>query len=73
MKKLNLEKLQEFDYAFKCGVSTNEYASKYMYLVTMLDEFLDYNVTSKYVAQSAGRAFGLLIAKLKNSDGLQFQ
>ena len=43
-----------------------------MYLGIMLDEFLDYNVTSKYVAQSAGRALGLRIAKLKKIKEMLF-
>ena len=61
------------DYMFKCGTSNIEYASRYMYLGIMLDEYLDYNVTSKCVAQSAGRALGLLIAKFKNAGGLPYE
>lgn len=57
---------------FKCGQATIEYTDKYMYLGLMLHEFLDYNVTAKFVAQSAGRALGLLIAKFKNAGGLPY-
>ena len=57
---------------FKCGQSALQYASKYMYLGILLTEHLDYNLTAKCVAQSAGRALGLLIAKFKNSGGLPY-
>ena len=38
---------------------------RHTYLGITLNEFLDYNVTAKAVAQSSSRALGLLIAKLK--------
>ena len=37
-----------------------------------MTEFLDYNVTAKLVAQSGGRALGLLIAKFKSLGGMPF-
>ena len=38
----------------------------------MLNEFLDFNVTAKMVAQSASRALGLLIAKYKSAGGMPY-
>jgi hypothetical protein len=43
-----------------------------MFLGVMLDEFLDYNVTAKYVSHSAGSVLGLLIAKSKKSSVLPY-
>ena len=39
--------------------------SYYKYLGLVINEFLDYNVTVRHVAQSATRALGLLISKFK--------
>lgn len=61
------------DCVFKCGECTIEYASKYLYLGLTLTEHLDYNITAKMVAQSAGRALGLLIAKYKSFGGLPYE
>ena len=38
-----------------------------------MTEFLDYNVTTKIVSQSAGRALGLLISKDKAFGGMPFE
>ncbi len=40
---------------------------------TVFYEFLDYNVTAKMVARSAGRALGLLIAKTKAYRGMPYE
>ncbi len=37
----------------------------YKYLGLVLNEFLDYGVTCKTIAQAASRALGLLVAKCK--------
>jgi hypothetical protein len=50
-----------------------EYFNKYMYLGILLTEHLDYNITAKTVAQSAGRALVLLIAKYKSQGGLPYE
>ena len=42
----------------------------YTYLAITLNEFLDYNVTAKFVSQAARRALGLMIAKA--IDGMSF-
>lgn len=58
---------------FKCGHSVIEYASSYVYLGITLTEYLDYSITAKVVAQRAGRALGLLIAKFKSCGGLPYE
>lgn len=45
---------------------------KYVYLGLHLNEFLDFNTTAKFVAQAAGRAFGLLAVKYKAAGGMPF-
>lgn len=40
--------------------------ASYTYLGVLLTEFLDYNIMAKTVAQSAGRAFGLLTDRFKS-------
>ncbi|XP_060596570.1 uncharacterized protein LOC132750580 [Ruditapes philippinarum] len=59
-------------FVFNCGNCKIEYASRYMYLGLALTEHLDYNITAKIVAQCAGRALGLLIAKYKSFGGLPY-
>ena len=44
----------------------------YTYLGLLLDEYLDFNVTAKSFAQSAGRAIGLVIAKCKEMGGVPY-
>ena len=58
---------------FHCGDGAISVVNKYTYLGILLDEFLDYNVTAKVVAQSASRALSLLVAKTKCLGGLPFQ
>lgn len=45
---------------------------KYVYLGITLTESLNYDVTAKVVAQSAGRALGLLIAKYRSIGGMPY-
>ena len=52
-------------YNFKLGEHTIMLTDRYKYLGLILTEFLDYNITAKMVARSAGHALGLLIAKMK--------
>jgi len=58
---------------FICGENTLNTTAKYTYLGLLLDEFLDFNLTAKAVAQSAGRALGLLIAKFKAYGGMPYK
>ena len=59
-------------FVFKCGINDINLSESYVYLGLTLTEFLDYNVTAKIIAQSAGRALGLLIAKYKALGGMSF-
>ena len=59
-------------YVFKCGDDIMEIAENYVYLGLFLNEFLDYSFTASYIAKAAGRALGLLIAKVKAAGGLPF-
>lgn len=43
-----------------------------MHLGILLTKHLDYSITAKVVAQNAGRALGLFIAKLENNGGLPY-
>jgi hypothetical protein len=44
-----------------------------MYLDILSTDHLDNNITAKTVAQSAGRALGLLIPKYKRQGGLLYE
>jgi hypothetical protein len=57
---------------FRCGADEISLIDKYVYLGLHLTEHLDYNIMAKFVAQSAGRALGLLIVKYKNAGGLPY-
>ena len=58
---------------FHCGSESIEVVSQYKYLGLILTEFLEYNVTTKIVSQSAGRALGLLMSKDKAFGGMPFE
>ena len=60
------------DFQFKCCDSVIEYTGTYKYLGLVLNEYLDYSLTAKYVAQSATRALGLLIFKFKQTGGMPY-
>ncbi len=57
-------------HTFVCGDTSLTTIDKYTYLGLVLNEYLDFNVTAKMVAQSAGRALGLIIAKSKYIGGM---
>ncbi len=57
---------------FRCGDHEIAVIDSYKYLGLILDEFLDFNITAKMVAQSASRALGLLIAKFKRMGGMPY-
>ena len=59
-------------FEFKYGVTSILTADKYTYLGITLNEFLDFNITAKAVAQSVSRALGLLIAKYKCIGGMTY-
>ena len=51
------------NFNFKCGNGSLEIVYKYVYLGLLLTEHLEFEMTVKYIAQSASRALGLLILK----------
>ena len=63
----------ESNVVFTCGSNVLTYIDKYVYLGLTLTEHLDFDVTAKIVAQSAGRALGLLIAKYKSLGGMPYK
>jgi len=60
------------NFIFTCGGATIDTVDSYVYLGVLLTEYLDYSKTAKYVAQSASRALGLVIAKCKSAGGYTF-
>ena len=63
---------QKSNHDFRCGIYNLLIADKYTYLGITLNEYLDYSLTAKAVAQSASRALGLLIAKFKCMGGMPY-
>jgi len=59
-------------FIFTCGNSQLNIVDGYTYLGLYLSEFLDYNITAKRISQSASRALGLLIAKVKCNGDLPY-
>ena len=59
-------------FKFTCGQSDLQIIDKYNYLrlVLNLNEFLDFSMTAKLVAQSASRVIGLSTAKCKSAGGM---
>ena len=57
---------------FSFGNDNIDMVDRYTYLGIVLSKQLDYNIITKSVAQSAGRALGLLIAKCKNTGGIPY-
>jgi len=60
------------DYTFKLGNEDVEIVSKYKYLGIILDEHIDYRVTSEVLASASGRALGSIISKLKTFNAMGF-
>ena len=61
------------DCTFQFGTDKIDISESYKYLGLVLDEFLNYDITAKYVANSATRALGLIIAKDKAAGGLPYE
>ena len=60
------------NFTFQCGDNALRVVDRYTYLGLQLTEHLDFELTAKFVAQSACRALGLLISKCKLIGGLPF-
>ena len=57
---------------FYLGETQLDIVSQYKYLGVILNEFLDYSVTAKFLADSGNRALGALINKYKHLNGLGY-
>ncbi len=60
------------DFVFKYGTDNIDVVDNYKYLGLILDEYLDYVVTSTTLANSAGRALGSIQNKFNSLKGLGF-
>ena len=61
------QSMQKSQHVFMFNNEVLQYTDKYTYLGLVISEHMDYNITAKFVAQAAGRALGLLIAKFKST------
>ncbi len=59
-------------FKFHCRESEIFVVDKYKYLGLVFSEFLDYRQMAQFVAQSAHRALGLLVAKCKSHGDMPF-
>ena len=60
------------DFQSKLGNENFQFVNQYIYLGILVTEHLDYTAIAKRVANSASRAFGLLVAKFKTLGGMPF-
>ena len=61
------------DFIFKFGTDKLDITASYKYLGLVLDEFLNYDVTAKYVREFVTRALSLVISKDKAARGLPYE
>ena len=59
-------------FIFMCGDSVITTTGQYKYLGLIINEYMDYSITAKFVSQSANRALGLVIAKVKSFGGVPY-
>ena len=64
--------MERTNHSFTCGKRKLVVTDRYKYLGLLLTEYLSYEEMAKYVAKSAGRALGIVIAKYKSFGGLPF-
>jgi hypothetical protein len=60
-------------FTFRLGDATLSLESYYKYLGLYLDEYLNYNVTAKFLGSAGNRALGAVINKFKVFNGLGYQ
>ncbi len=60
------------DYVFRMGNINLDLVKQYKYLGVTLNEFLDYDVIAKVLADSGNRALGAIINKYKSLSGLGY-
>ncbi len=58
------------DFNFHLGNVNLDIVSQYKYLGIILNEFLDYNVTTQTLSEAAKRALGAIINKYKAINGI---
>ncbi len=58
---------------FTLGDDVVQVVDRYHYLGLVLTQFMDLNITLRYVAQASQRALGVLVAKSKSQGGLPFR
>ena len=59
-------------FTFKLGDANINIVNEYKYLGLILNEFQDYNVTAKVLADAANRALGAIINKYLSNNGLGY-
>ena len=59
-------------FQFEYNSQAIKVVDKYKYLGMVFNEFLDYKISSKVLADSGGRALGALYSKFKHNNGLGF-
>ena len=64
--------MERSNHSLTCGKRKLVVTDRYKYLGLILTEYLCYEEMAKYVAKSAGRALGIVIAKYKSFGGLPF-
>ena len=64
--------MERTSHSFTCGKRKLVVTDRYKYLGLISTEYLSYEEMAKYVAKSAGRALGIVIAKYKSFGGLPF-
>ena len=67
-----LPSMERSKYIFTCGDMNIELQNDYTYLGSILNEFLDFNLTTKIVTKSVNKALGLVMAKCKTIDGVSY-
>ena len=64
------KRVDQSNFKFTYNTNVMKMSNYYRYLGLVLDEYLDYQFTANMVAKSAGRALGLVIAKVKSTGGM---
>ena len=66
-------RIKRTQFRFKFRLSEIKIVETYKYLGLIFHEHLDFNVTSKVLADSGGRALGALYSKYKSNNGFGFK
>ena len=66
------KRIRRSNYSFNCGDKHIDITSDYNYLGMWFNEFLDMSNAVQYIAKSATRALGAIIAKFKALGGISY-